>query len=575
MSSRPILPPSALRGFPDLTGELLEGRYRVGPALGVGGMGAVFAAEHVRLGRKVALKVMRPAFMHHRDYVERFLREARAASQIRHPNVVEILDVGETPDGTVYSVMEFLQGEDLASVLRRQQRLGWPESHAILSQVVDALGVAHDHGVIHRDIKPANCILIEAKGEIVIKVVDFGIAKLSDTALSDSNPLTKTGEILGTPAYMAPELAFGKPATPSTDVYSVGVLAYEMVSGNKPFTGSTPVEMHYNQTSREPPPLVDLPPGVDDFIVSMLGKTADLRPAGMSEVARRLAALGPRQRATLLMAGGVPRIAQRRSSSSIPSAPVVAADGELDAEVTPDTPMVEELAKIRLALENRLAPASSPQVDEEVTTAPRHSRPRAGTSPRHRDAGRSPGDHGGESSGARPITLIADHHGAGGPFGGSWPRESSAEHALAERASAGPGGGVPTSAEPSGSGRLKTMVAEHEEAAVDEHGRHKRTLFMGSSSSQEEIRIPGARDCSPSAVGVRRASSSGPVALTKTRPMSADSRPLPPQPARPRRTAAPVVVAVVVFMLVAAAGAGALVYWPQLSALMRDLGAGD
>jgi len=318
----------ALEGFPDLRGSLLEGRYRVGEVLGVGGMGAVFEAEHVRLGRTVALKVMRPLYMQYRQHVARFLKEARAASQVKHPNVVEILDVGETPDGMVYTVMEFLDGEDLATVLRREGGLPWPQAHDILGQMVAALSAAHDQGVIHRDVKPANCILVPGQGDALeVKMVDFGIAKLQDDELSDDDPLTRTGEVIGTPAYMAPELSLGRMASARTDIYALGVLAYLMTTGERPFWGTTAVEMHIDQTTRAPRSLraVDpsIPEGAEQLILEMLAVDPQARPRDMDQVAQRLRALAPRARNTLAMtdfsrmreASAARRIAWPRSSA--------------------------------------------------------------------------------------------------------------------------------------------------------------------------------------------------------------------------------------------------------------------
>ncbi|MCA9705990.1 MAG: protein kinase [Myxococcales bacterium] len=316
------VPAEALAGFPALTGSLLEGRYRVGEALGVGGMGAVFEAEHIRLGRKVALKVMRPLYMQYRHHVARFMQEARAASQVKHPNVVEILDVGETPEGTVYTVMELLDGEDLATILRREERLSWPRVHDILVQVVAALEAAHEQGVIHRDVKPANCILVRGKhGEPVVKMVDFGIAKFHDDRFMDGDdPLTKTGEVIGTPAYMAPELALGKAANARTDVYSVGVLAYQMLTGERPFGGATAVEMHLNQTTR--PPVAprqrepSIPSPVEALILQMLAANPEERPLDMARVAHELRVLAPRARNTLPMAPELSRL--RASMPALP-----------------------------------------------------------------------------------------------------------------------------------------------------------------------------------------------------------------------------------------------------------------
>ena len=225
------------RGVPNLSGTIVDGRYQIGGVLGTGGMGAVFEAQHLRLGRKVALKVLKPTLMHRDDYVERFKREATSASKIRHPNVVEIIDTGVLPDSTVYTVMELLVGEDLARRLKRVGRLPWPHTRWLLVQIVRALYAAHSNGIIHRDIKPANCFLIgEIVGQEFVKVLDFGIAKL-DQLDAGERALTGTSEILGTPSYMAPEMARGISADARSEVYSVGVLAYRMLSGRVPFSG--------------------------------------------------------------------------------------------------------------------------------------------------------------------------------------------------------------------------------------------------------------------------------------------------------------------------------------------------
>ncbi|MEM9453252.1 MAG: protein kinase [Myxococcota bacterium] len=371
MASRSPVPADVLEGFPDLTGSLLEGRYRVGEALGVGGMGAVFKAEHVRLHRKVALKVMRPVYMQYRHHVARFLKEARAASQVKHPNVVEILDVGQTPNGTVYTVMELLEGEDLATLLRCEGRLPWPRAYEILLQVVGAVEAAHEQGVIHRDVKPANCILIRGKNDtLVVKMVDFGIAKFHDTLLSDDDPLTKTGEVIGTPAYMAPELSLGRPANARTDIYSVGVLAYQMLTGERPFSGATAVQMHLNQTTRPPiPPRrlePSIPEGVQALILAALSVDPEDRPASMAQVGQSLRALAPRSRPTLPMTGEFPR-------PLVPSGPhfkSVGASRDITITEDPLAPYDTTLPGTSAGPPPSPPPSQSPRPLQPQTTAP-------------------------------------------------------------------------------------------------------------------------------------------------------------------------------------------------------------
>lgn len=188
-----------------LSGTVLEQRYELGRVLGAGGMGAVFEARHLRLDRPVAIKILRPMFAGQEEYIARFLREAKAASKIRHRNVVDILDYGEAADGLAYSVMEFLVGQDLEQLLREQPdgRLPWSRVCELLVQISSGLKAAHGEGVIHRDVKPANCFLTEEDGEALVKLLDFGIAKVEEA----EHQLTATAQVLGTPCYIAPEQA--------------------------------------------------------------------------------------------------------------------------------------------------------------------------------------------------------------------------------------------------------------------------------------------------------------------------------------------------------------------------------
>lgn len=285
--------PSALAG---LSGTVLERRYALGGILGAGGMGAVFEARDLRLERAIAIKVLRPVFVGHDEYIKRFLREAQAASKIRHRNVVVILDYGEAVGGLVYSVMELLVGRDVEQLLRSQpeQRLPWPQAYDMLMQIAGGLRAAHRQGVIHRDIKPANCFVTIEDDEPVVKVVDFGIAKVEDAGTAQ---LTSTGNLLGTPSYIAPELIRTQcPAAPRSDVYSLGVLAFRMLTGRLPFTGETAFEVMRRACMEPPPSLLEavpeLPTAVAELVLEMLAKAPEERPADMGVVRERLRMIG-------------------------------------------------------------------------------------------------------------------------------------------------------------------------------------------------------------------------------------------------------------------------------------------
>jgi serine/threonine protein kinase len=278
-----------------LSGTVIDARYELGRILGAGGMGAVFEAKHLRLGRMVAIKVLRPDFADHSEYVQRFLREAQAVSRIRHRNVVEIHDYGEAPGGLVYSVMELLRGQDLDQYLasRPHQRLPWWEASSLLAQAARGLKAAHAAGIVHRDVKPANCFLTDEEGQPLVKIVDFGIAKAQGT---EQTRLTATSVVLGTPGYVAPELALtSHPASPRSDMYSLGVVAYRMLAGRIPFTGATPYQVLQAACFEPVPPLrtyaPDVPPGVEALVMQMLAKAPEDRPSDMQAVRDALALL--------------------------------------------------------------------------------------------------------------------------------------------------------------------------------------------------------------------------------------------------------------------------------------------
>jgi serine/threonine-protein kinase len=212
------------------------GQYRVTGLIGRGGMGAVYAAQHTLLGRSAAIKVLLPEFSQKQDIVTRFFNEARAATSIRHPGIIEIYDFGWTPTGAAFIVMEHLEGETLARRASRV-RLRWPAVLSIARQIAGALAAAHAKGIVHRDLKPDNVFLVpdpEVSGGERIKLLDFGIAKLADPSLSN---MTSTGTLMGTPTYMAPEQCRGVAIDHRVDLYALGCVIYELCCGRPPFIG--------------------------------------------------------------------------------------------------------------------------------------------------------------------------------------------------------------------------------------------------------------------------------------------------------------------------------------------------
>ncbi|MGB0681039.1 MAG: serine/threonine protein kinase, partial [Polyangiales bacterium] len=226
-----------------LLGSTLAGRYEVVRRIGEGGMGFVYEGRHAIIEKPVAIKVLRDDVSGKPDVVERFRQEAKSASRIGHENIIDISDFGVTPSGQNFFVMELLNGEDLANVLARETTIETGRAVRIVLQCCLALGAAHSKGIVHRDMKPENIFLIHRNGRAdFVKIVDFGIAKMTDLESvggAGARKLTKTGMIFGTPEYMAPEQAAGKPLDHRVDVYALGVILYEMLCGRVPFVGET------------------------------------------------------------------------------------------------------------------------------------------------------------------------------------------------------------------------------------------------------------------------------------------------------------------------------------------------
>jgi eukaryotic-like serine/threonine-protein kinase len=251
---------------------LLGGRYRLTRKMATGGMGQVWEAEDTVLHRAVAIKVLSEELSQDARSAERFRREAQAAAGLSHPNVAGVFDYGED-DGTQFIVMELVEGETLADRLAREGSLGPAEAARVAAEIAAALEAAHTAGIVHRDVKPGN-VMLTPQGEV--KVLDFGIAAAAGAHL------TATGFTIGTAAYLSPEQAAGKRATPASDVYALGVVLFEMLAGRPPFTGETPVAVATAHVSQEPPSLSEVAPSVPSHLALLcrqaLSKDPTLRP---------------------------------------------------------------------------------------------------------------------------------------------------------------------------------------------------------------------------------------------------------------------------------------------------------
>jgi len=274
-----------------LVGRTLAERYRILGRIGEGGMGTVYLCEHIALGKRMAVKVLRPEFSRDEELVRRFQHEARAASQIGQENIIDVFDFGHTDEGSAYFVMEALDGESLGRILHKEGALAMPRALPILMQICKALGAAHQRGIIHRDLKPENVFVVRREdGSDFVKVLDFGISK---SALgSDGKRLTRAGSIIGTPEYMSPEQAAATSVDHRSDIYAFGVVAYEVVTGRLPFQGETPLATllkHQSEAPLSPRRLrSDLPMEVETLIMRALVKKPEGRQQSMAEVAADL-----------------------------------------------------------------------------------------------------------------------------------------------------------------------------------------------------------------------------------------------------------------------------------------------
>ncbi|HUS66992.1 MAG TPA: serine/threonine-protein kinase [Kofleriaceae bacterium] len=284
-----------------MIGRELDSRYRILAKLGEGAMGEVYLVEHLGLARKEALKILRSTMDDSPTLVTRFRREARATNRLQHPNIVAVHDFGRLPDGRFYITTEYAEGEPLDKALKAAGTFSVPRAVGVLAQLAEAIDHAHSRGVIHRDLKPANIILGERRGQAdSLKVLDFGVAKIIAPDYAETIVATGQGEVFGTPAYMAPEQIGARADEPRIDIYSFGCIAFELVTGDVPFTGRTLEVM--NAHLHTPPPRASkkvpggvLPQVLDDLIMQCLQKDPEDRPQTGAAIAALLAPL----RATL------------------------------------------------------------------------------------------------------------------------------------------------------------------------------------------------------------------------------------------------------------------------------------
>ena len=298
---------------PNIGRDLLDGQFQILQKIGSGGMGAVYKAAQPAMNRMVAVKILHPKLTNRKDLVSRFRREARAMSHLEHPNTVKVLLYGELDDGALYIVMEYLEGRNLNQVVRKEGPLPVERAVPILIQVCGALQEAHLQGIIHRDLKPEN-IFLSTNGGLrdYPKVLDFGLAKVTERELRPGSiMLTQEGMVFGTPEFMSPEQAQGKVLDARSDVYSLAVILYEVLTGKLPFDAKMPMEYIQMHVTKPPIPLDErvpgkkFPAGLGAVIARALEKSADKRYASAADFAQALKPFaGPGKSFTSMMPQG-------------------------------------------------------------------------------------------------------------------------------------------------------------------------------------------------------------------------------------------------------------------------------
>lgn len=338
--------------FPKLDGVLLADRYLLTEEVGRGGFGVVYRGTQLNINRDIAVKILPPQFMAIPDVVARFKREAQLASLLRHPNTITIHDYG-SQDNMLYIVMELLRGEDLADILKRERRLSKERIVRITKQILKSLAEAHEHGIVHRDLKPENIFLHQVAEEPdFVKVLDFGIAKLAQPGgqSSEGRQLTVSGSTVGTPVYMSPEQAAGEEVDAQTDLYALGVIMYEMLTGRPPFQDQNPVKVMRAHLFTPVPPLPDEVRGtlLEHVILRALEKEKDARYRSAREFLKEL---------------------EKTPSKVMPLPQDLSAQLRSLQNVAPPTSTLEEDSEEPPTLE--LRPEDEASLDEDSAPAPR------------------------------------------------------------------------------------------------------------------------------------------------------------------------------------------------------------
>jgi serine/threonine-protein kinase len=303
-----------------LIGLVVGGRYRVTSLIGSGGMGAVYRAEHTALKKTVALKVLNQEMAGHREAALRFEREAMVSAQIQHPNVVSATDSGRLPDGSLYLVLEYVEGRSLRELIDNEGRLPPARALHIGAQIAEALSAAHRAQVVHRDLKPGNVMLQTEDGHPeVVKVLDFGLARIGGAKDNPGEPLTRHGSVFGTPEYMSPEQARGEVVDHRADLYALGVILFELLSGRQPFVAPELVAVLIKHIQEPPPPLPpEIPTPIAQYVMALLDKEPSRRPADARQVAKALRRLSP---ASPLFSTAPPRMSSAELASDFEDEP--------------------------------------------------------------------------------------------------------------------------------------------------------------------------------------------------------------------------------------------------------------
>jgi len=351
--------------MPDADAVVVGDKYRVLRPIGRGGMGAVFEAEHALTGRRVAVKVLLPQFAENEVLAKRFVNEARAAARIQDPHVVEVVDLGRTPAGELYIVLEYLDGRELKAAIREEAPFPAERACHVAAQVAALMGKAHALGIVHRDLKPANVFLLARDRDAdYAKVLDFGIAKLrpAETQEGEHTQLTRTHDVVGTPLYMAPEQLKGsREVDARADVYSMGVMLYQMLSARLPFTGESMADIFLKVMTESPPPLAALRPDLPADLAAVVARCLDRDPARRFADGAALAeALAPWADA---WTPGVPRTAPGYTPGALgPVTGTTPAPGQAAVAPAAPRPAPDVTPSVSVALVDAARPGRSRQV---------------------------------------------------------------------------------------------------------------------------------------------------------------------------------------------------------------------